>query len=155
MKRHKSLYPLSHDHHHALVQAKNLRIAAKNADDKETLRQVAMQTITYWSNDLCAHFRQEEVILLPVFARHTTADHPEIVETLRQHDDIRAAVDQLKNDLEQAANLAVASQTLADQLSQHIRYEEQRLFPLLQEVLPEEALWEIHHRLTTAQGANH
>lgn len=108
-----------------------------------------MQTIAYWSNDLCTHFRQEEVILLPVFARHTTADHPEIAETLRQHADIRAAVDQLKNDLE-AATLAVASQTLADQLSQHIRYEEQCLFPLLQEVLPEAALWEIHHRLTTA-----
>ena len=96
MKRHKSLYPLSHDHHHALVQAKNLRMAAKNADDKETLHQVAMQTIAYWNNDLCTHFHHEEAILLPVFARHTTADHPEIAETLRQHADIRATVDQLK-----------------------------------------------------------
>lgn len=147
MKRHKSLYPLSHDHHHALVQAKNLRTAA-NSSDKESLQRIAVQVIEFWDGDLHLHFHQEEDILLPILSHYTAADHPEIAETLKQHGDIQVAVDQLRKCVSQEAELTGKSQALAYLLSQHIRYEEQILFPIVQEAVPEEALWEINRRLT-------
>lgn len=147
MKRHKSLYPLSHDHHHVLVEAKNLR-AASAVSDTLSLHQVASHFIAYWDNNLQAHFRQEEVILLPVFSRYSTQNDVEIIETLKQHDEIRQGVEELKKNLERLAVLASTSRKLAALLSWHTRYEEQHLFPAIQTIVPEDALWEINRRLS-------
>lgn len=147
MKRHKSLYPLSHDHHHALVQAKNLRLAASGSD-RASLHQIAIQVIAFWESELQIHFRQEEEILLPVFSQYTASDRPEMTETLKQHADIQHAVDRLSACIEQEIALTAESRILSELLSQHIRYEEQILFPAVQEAVPEEALWEINRLLT-------
>jgi hypothetical protein len=42
MKRHQSLYPLSHNHHHALVQALNLDKAGAG-DDQAGVREAAVE----------------------------------------------------------------------------------------------------------------
>ncbi|SDY93811.1 hemerythrin domain-containing protein [Nitrosomonas sp. Nm33] len=147
MKRHKSLYPLSHDHHHALVQAKNLRIASFGSDIT-SLHRIATHFIAYWDTDLQTHFRQEEEILLPVFSQYSLRDCQEIIETLKQHVDIQQAVSQLRKNIEQETALAGESQKLSALLSMHIRYEEQHLFPAIQEIVPEEALWEINRHFT-------
>ncbi len=147
MKRHKSLYPLSHDHHHALVQAKNLRIACSSSD-MSSLHRIAIDFIAYWDTSLQPHFRQEEEILLPVFSQYSSPDRLEIIETLKQHVDIQQVVSQLRKNIEQEAALGGEVQKLSALLSMHIRYEEQHLFPAIQEIVPEEALWEINRRFT-------
>lgn len=147
MKRHKSLYLLSHDHHHVLVQAKNLRIASTNAD-MPLLHQIASRFVAFWDTSLQSHFRQEEEILLPVFSQYSSTDRLEIAETLKQHADIQQAVDHLRKNLAQETVLTMESQALSTLLSMHIRFEEQHLFPAIQEIVPEEALWEINRRLT-------
>ena len=146
MKRHKSLYPFSHDHHHVLVRAKNLRIAAARSD-ASSLHQAIIDLIAFWDTELQTHFHQEEEILLPTFAQYSSTNHPEIIETLRQHVDIQQAVEQLRKHIEQDDTLTIQSRVLADLLSTHIRYEEQTLFPTVQAMVPEAALWEIHRRL--------
>ena len=147
MKRHKSLYPLSHDHHHALVQAKNLRMASSSSDIS-SLHRIAIDFIAYWDTNLQLHFLQEEEILLPVFSQYSSPDHLEIIETLKQHDDIQQVVSQLRKNIEQEAALAGEGQKLSALLSMHIRYEEQHLFPAIQEIVPEEVLWEINRHFT-------
>jgi iron-sulfur cluster repair protein YtfE (RIC family) len=146
MKRHKSLYPFSHDHHHALVRAKNLRIASASSD-ASSLHQAIVDLIAFWDTELQTHFRQEEEILLPTFAQYSSTNHPEIIETLRQHAEIQHAVAQLRKCIELDDALTIESRVLADLLSTHIRYEEQTLFPTVQAMVPEEALWDIHRRL--------
>lgn len=148
MKRHNSLHPLSHDHHHVLVQARNLRIASANSD-RSSLHQIVSHFITFWNASLQTHFRQEEEILLPIFSQYSATDCLEIIETLKQHVDIQQIVDQLKKHIEQEAVLAVKSRELSELLGMHIRYEEQHLFPAIQERVPEEVLWEMNRRLTT------
>lgn len=147
MKRHKSLYPLSHDHHHALVQAKNLRMASSSSDISSLYR-IAIDFIAYWDTSLQLHFRQEEEILLPVLSQYSSPDHLEIIGTLKQHGDIQQVVSQLRKNIEQEAVLAEEGQKLSALLSMHIRYEEQYLFPAIQDIVPEEALWEINRHLT-------
>ena len=148
MKRHNSLYPLSHDHHHVLVQARNLRIASAHSD-RTLLHQIVSDFITFWDASLQTHFRQEEEILLPIFSQYSSTDRLEITETLKQHVNIQQVVDQLRKYIEQETALAVKSRELSELLGVHIRYEEQHLFPAIQEGVPEEALWEINRRLTT------
>ena len=68
MKRHQSLYPLSHDHHHALVQALTLDKAGTDGD-QAVIREAAARFADFWRSDLQRHFAQEEQIVLPLLAK--------------------------------------------------------------------------------------
>ncbi|HEY7545491.1 MAG TPA: hemerythrin domain-containing protein [Blastocatellia bacterium] len=142
MKRHKSLYPLSWDHHHALVEARHLRMA-------EDIREAAERFIEFWQRSLQNHFREEEEILLPLFARFTRSDRAEIVETLSQHTAIRRRIDELTDRLRSGAVIDQASlKEMAASLDQHIRFEENELFPAIESTVPEEELWRMNSQLT-------
>jgi hemerythrin-like domain-containing protein len=143
MKRHQSLYPLSHDHHHALVQARRLRIAS-SASEHSSFYQAAADFIAFWDFTLDRHFRQEEEILLPVFAKHSSADRAEIVATLAQHWQLRQSCGHLKSAIDQQTALASEGLELAELLVKHIRYEESDLFPAIEKAVPEAELWEIN-----------
>ncbi|WP_228550225.1 hypothetical protein [Salinibacillus xinjiangensis] len=59
IQRHDSLYPLSHHHHHALFLALKLK---RIGTEKSELKY-------FWEKDGNQHFRDEEEIVLPVFAQ--------------------------------------------------------------------------------------
>ena len=142
MKRHKSLYPFSWDHHHALVEARRLRTA-------EDARQAAEQFIEFWKKGLQNHFREEEEILLPLFARFTQPDRAEIVETLDQHVAIRRRINELVDHIGSGAIIdATLLKELAESLEGHIRFEENELFPAIESTVTEEELWRMNGRLS-------
>lgn len=154
MKRHQSLYPLSHDHHAALVQARNLLVVAA-ADDGGNLESAAQRFAGFWQNELQRHFEQEEQLALPLLARHTSADHAAIAETLQQHADIRRLIDELTIALARQEELAASLlTTLGEALRRHIRFEESELFPALETAVPEPELWQLNQALMNdrAQG---
>jgi iron-sulfur cluster repair protein YtfE (RIC family) len=98
MKRHQSLFPLSHDHHHALVQALNLdKVGA--GDDQAGLREAAARFADFCKSDLQRHFAQEEQIVLPLLAKYKAADAAEIEDTLEQHSAIARLIDELNEKL--------------------------------------------------------
>ena len=66
-RRHAQLIPLTHDHHHALAHARQLRIAA-TADDPESLPDVVARFLDAYETELVPHFREEEELLLPLLA---------------------------------------------------------------------------------------
>ncbi len=141
MKRHKSLHPLSWDHHHALVEARHLRLA-------ENEREAAHRFIEFWQQSLQNHFREEEEILLPLFARFTQSDRAEIVETLSQHVAIRRRIEEVIEHLSSGAMIDAASlRELASALESHIRFEENELFPAIESAVAEEELWRMHSQL--------
>lgn len=138
MKRHKSLHPLSWDHHHALVEARRLRLA-------ESGREAAERFIEFWQQSLQNHFREEEEILLPLFARFTQPDRAEIIETLAQHVDIRRRIDDVIDRLGSGDMIDSASlKELAASLDSHIRFEENELFPAIESAVTEEELWRMN-----------
>jgi hemerythrin-like domain-containing protein len=149
MKRHQRLYPLSHDHHHALVQALNLDKAGAG-DDQADLRKVAARFADFWRSDLQRHFAQEEQIVLPLLAKYKAADAAEIGETLEQHSAIARLIGELDEKLARQEEMVEASLfiNLAESLRRHIRYEEGVLFPAVEASVPEEELWLMNMRLS-------
>jgi hemerythrin-like domain-containing protein len=152
MKRHQSLYPLSRDHHHALVQARSLSLAAA-ANDPASVAQAAAHFAGYWESDLQSHFSQEEQFLLPLLAKHAPPDGTEIPETLRQHSEIRRLIAELANKLARGEMLeANLLDALGEALRHHIRFEESELFPAVEALATEEELWRMNEQLETERS---
>jgi iron-sulfur cluster repair protein YtfE (RIC family) len=148
MKRHQSLFPLSHDHHHALVQALNLDKVG-GGDDQAGLREAAARFADFWKSDLQRHFAQEEQIVLPLLAKYKAADAAEIKDTLEQHSAIARLIDELNEKLARREMIEASLLTnLAESLRRHIRYEESELFPAVEASVPDDELWLMNMRLS-------
>jgi hemerythrin-like domain-containing protein len=148
MKRHQSLYPLSHDHHQALVQALNLDKAGAGGD-QAGLQEASARFADFWRSELQRHFAQEEHIVLPLLAKYKAADAAEIRDTLEQHSTIARLIGELNENLARQESIEASLLTnLADSLRRHIRYEESELFPAVEATVPEEELWLMNMRLS-------
>lgn len=153
MKRHQSLYPLSHDHHGALVRALNLERACA-AGDQAGLREAASRFAGFWRGDLQRHFEQEEQVVLPLLAKYKAADAAEIRETLEQHSAIARLIGELEEKLalQDGAIEAGLLTNIAESLRRHVRYEEGELFPAVEASVPEAELWRMNMRLSGRQS---
>jgi hemerythrin-like domain-containing protein len=144
VKRHPSLHPLSQHHHFALIQALEMRQAAEAPAEKRAaaVERQAEKFVRFWRKSGQVHFREEEEVLLPAYARHTRLDRDaEVMRVLADHAEIRAAV----LDIEQ--RLAAKTQIEAEEIGRlgkllhdHVRLEENELFPRIEKALGEERL---------------
>ena len=132
MRRAAALEPLSRDHHQALVVAQKLRRATV-----ETAPTARRAFISFWETEGQNHFRSEEELLLPAFARHGDAGHDAVVRVLVDHVNLR----RLAGDLEAQPEPPLHQlRELGELLHEHVRHEERILFPLIEEALPEQEL---------------
>ena len=125
MKRHHALIPLSHDHHHALVEAKRLRRSAQTPADPDA---AATTFATFFAQVTIPHFREEEEVLFPLVADSDEAT-PLVVQALLDHQRLHALVARLQSPEE---DLRATMVELADLLEAHVRREERQLFPLIE-----------------------
>lgn len=137
MKRHPALIPLSRDHHHALVLAQRLRRAGE-----QDAAEAADAFLEHWTEEERLHFRLEEEVLLPAYAAYGDPDHPAIVRTLLDHVRIRRDVERLAGGVD-----VQLLHEIGDRLADHVRLEENELFPLVEQTLPEPALASLGERL--------
>lgn len=143
MKRTLALQPLSRDHHKGLAVALRLRRASL-----ETAPQARTAFLTYWRAHGQHHFRREEEILLPVFARYGGSCHPLVVRVLLDHLAIRARARELDREPDQPPELL---QELGLELADHIRLEERELFPLIESSVPMAPLTQVAAELDQAE----
>jgi hemerythrin-like domain-containing protein len=144
VKRHPSLHPLSQHHHFALIQALQMRRAAEAPPEKRNaaVQRQAEKFIVFWHKTGIVHFREEEEVLLPAYARHSRLDQDAgVIRLLAEHAEIRATV----RDFEhlRAKNLPIAAEAmarLAKLLHDHVRFEENEVFPRIERALGEETL---------------
>lgn len=126
MQRHAALAGLSEEHHHGLVWSRRLsRFAA--GESESPAADVIDEFLSVWEREINPHFRREEEVVLPVFAR---TDHywvAGIQEMLRQHVELRRNIWLLRED----PHPDVIRQT-GELLREHIRLEEREVFPLIQ-----------------------
>jgi mannose-6-phosphate isomerase-like protein (cupin superfamily) len=132
VKRHPALVPLSHDHHHGLVQAKRLRAGAR-ADDG---RAVASTFLRFFAEETMRHFREEEELLFPLLADSEEAREP-LVHVLLEHQHLHALAGRLAAQVEAGAPTEELMVELGQVLEGHIRYEERQLFPLIEQLVPD------------------
>ncbi len=150
MKRHPSLHPLSEHHHHALVQALQIRRAGLGeAERAAALREAAQAFVRFYRTSGYLHFREEEEILLPAYARHRRLDeNPHITRMLAEHALIRSRVEDLERALATSAPVEQRVTELAHLLQGHVRLEEDEVFPHLESVLGEAELNALQQRFT-------
>lgn len=127
MKRHRALIPLSHDHHHALVEARRLREAADRGDDPSA---AAASFVRFFRTSSVPHFREEEEALFPLVAGVDEA-RPLIVEALLDHQHLHALVAAL----EAGGDVRATMRELGERLEAHVRLEERQLFPLIERLV--------------------
>ena len=157
MKRHAGLHALSQHHHFALTQALLMRRAAQvpPARRATALHQAAQAFLRFWKKTGQQHFREEEEILLPAYARHTRLDQdPRVMRMLAEHAWIRAQVQQLEASLEAGPVTEEALAALARSLHDHVRFEENEVFPRIESALAETELLALAQRLTRLHPKN-
>lgn len=121
--------PLSREHHEALVLARRACEPHRpGADPSGVLEQVLRR----WAEHIEAHFRLEELALLPALARAGAPN--EAREGALQHEAIRGRIGELKT-LGTAALPA-----WGDAMRAHVQWEERHLFPLAERLLDLPAL---------------
>lgn len=158
MKRHPSLHPLSQHHHFALIQALEMRRATEAPAEKRAaaVQRQAGKFIRFWHKTGIVHFREEEEVLLPEYARHTRLDlDTEVMQILADHAEIRAAVSDFERRL--ADNIPVDAKEMArigKLLHDHVRLEENKVFPRIEKTLGEERLNAMGRRLTRLHSKN-
>jgi iron-sulfur cluster repair protein YtfE (RIC family) len=130
VKRHPALVPLSHDHHHALVQARRLGKAADG--DHEGRRAATGEFLGFFSTETLTHFREEEELLFPLLVDQEGEARSLLVQALLEHQRVHALVARLQEEPD-----ASTMRELADLLQAHVRLEERQLFPLIEAVVPE------------------
>lgn len=146
MKRHPSLHPLSHDHHHGLVQAH--RLAKAVAKPQEEALQVVRAFLEFAHSELARHFRAEEEVLLPALSPYlAVASDEQCQRLLQEHQQIWQQIGFLQAEIQQGELSAALLAGTAKLLEGHIRFEEREMFPRLEKLLPEESLQKLGEAL--------
>jgi hemerythrin-like domain-containing protein len=138
MKRHQALISLSHDHHEALVAARRLRRGADAPDPNAAITAF----LRFFAASAVPHFREEEELLFPRVAGAKAAREL-VVQALLEHQRLHAAAAELKDLVargSESPDVSGPMRELATLLKTHVRFEERQLFPLIEELLSEEAL---------------
>ena len=144
MKRTQALQPLSRQHHQGLFAAQRLTRASE-----QDRSEVQAHFLSFWESEGRRHFRVEEEVLLPAYARHAPADSPEVVRVLTEHVRIRCFAAELAEDRVPTARLHELGRLLAG----HIRHEERTLFGLIEAALAPAQLSELAAAITEAEAA--
>lgn len=151
MKRHPGLHALSQHHHFALLQSLFIRRARQQpaARRSAALRRMAEKFLQFWQKNGRVHFREEEEILLPAYARHVAIEtDADVVRMLADHALIRARIEGLRELLEAGDSVEAALAELGRLLQGHVRLEEDRIFPRMEKALSEQELAALGKRLT-------
>lgn len=152
MKRTPELRILSEEHHHGLVQARQLRLTGEGGETRGA-EPVARGFLEFWQKDASIHFRKEEEVLLPVVARHggDLSNEP-LVKMLEDHMRIRGLVMRLSDEVVDGNVRTETLLEIGDRLEAHIRLEEGAVFPLIEESLSQHALTELAARLEVRES---
>ena len=138
IRRNDALIPLTHDHHHALAQARRLRDLSELSDHTER-RNGTNDFVNFYFGRAIRHFHEEEELFFAPLIDEPRAQElvvRAVSDHLRLHALVRALKRQLSKGEAEPDTLARISQVLAE----HIRFEEQQLFPLVEELVTEDDL---------------
>ena len=144
MKRHSSLAPLSREHHGALILAQLLKKAAPAYKGLPAdLNGKADYAIQFYGDELIKHFDDEERVIKKIKGINVDLDKL-ANEIIKEHKELRDLFTSIKN----TNDLATHLDKLGSTLEQHIRKEERKFFPLIQEFCSEKLLSEIERALS-------
>lgn len=138
-KRHPSLVPLSHDHHHGLALALRCRkhaLGQLHPGDPQSLENCAAEVYRFLETALLPHFEAEERILFAALSGHARWDTT-VAQLETEHRTFRGHLSRQRSGSgDQGPALRKFLFDFGDLLERHIRIEERELFPLFEELIP-------------------
>ncbi len=134
LKRHKSIVPLSKDHHQALLLCWKIRTGFKKNIEPQRIKSYSNW---FWKNHIQPHFNIEEKHVFPVLGNELDL----IKKALAEHRSLKKLFE-AETDINKNLSLIV------EELENHVRFEERILFGEIQKVATDEALKniEIYHQ---------
>lgn len=145
MKRHKSLIPLSRQHHDALILAQLIKSDAPEYKGLPTdLQGKRKYTLEKFRDHLVPHFEAEELILIPFILGADKEIDKLAQEVMEQHKKIAEIVERIRREKNTKENL----NELGHFISAHVRLEERKLFERIQKVLNQEQLEKLCNELS-------
>ena len=126
IKRHKSLKPLSRDHHHGLLLCWKLRTGLQKNVDPARMMAYCQR---FHAEHLVPHFGLEEEAIFPILGndhelvKRALAEHRRLTRLFTGTDDPITSISQIEEELET-----------------HIRFEERVLFTAIEEVATDKEL---------------
>ena len=142
MKRHKSLFPLSHEHQHGLALALKLKYpkGQLSSSNEAEISALKSELADKYENILRKHFRKEEQYLVPGFEENKL-----MKQMLGEHIKLEGLYNKIVSNsegwkLEQQRDML---NLFGELLDLHIRFEERELFPMIEKSLSEEQLEEL------------
>jgi hemerythrin-like domain-containing protein len=148
VKRHKSLVPLTVDHHHGLVQAHRLIKAAELPAAEASA--AAQAFVAFAKEHLVAHFGAEEEHLLPALCAHVDpAKDEQCVRMMAEHEAFWRRLSAVEQALAKGPPPPELMIALGQSLDDHIRFEEREFFPRIESLLTKqeiERLGDLLHR---------
>ena len=139
MKRHPALISLSRGHHNGLVQGSRLRRAAGDGDASARLA-AAGDFVEFFRNEERAHLRDEEEELFPLLLRNVPAQPAPLREARLQHMQLEGFARKLAIAVAAGIVDRATLDAAGELLEAHIRLEERQLFPLIEELVPDDEL---------------
>jgi hemerythrin-like domain-containing protein len=110
----------------------------------------ATRLLAAWDEEIVPHCRVEDEVLLPELARHLSETDAVVVFTHGDHLVLRRLARELR--LAKEASRAAAASSLLAKLEEHFRFEEQTLFPILQETLGCDRLAGLADEMASTKG---
>lgn len=140
-RRHESLIPLTHDHHHTLAQARRLKDVSKLESDTER-RNLVNDFLNFYFGRAIRHFHEEEELFFaPVVDDPRAGDL--VARAVREHLKMHALVRTARRDLSSGKSDPELLSEISELLIAHVRFEEDELFPLIEELISEEDLMDL------------
>jgi iron-sulfur cluster repair protein YtfE (RIC family) len=136
MKRDKNLETLSWEHHDGLVLAFRLEKGIKNNVDLSIISNYLLHN---WDHGLRHHFWQEEQSLqIPL--RKIIKGRDFLKQMLEEHDQLKHLIEMIRSN---GKDMKSTIEKFYNNLNHHIRFEERKLFPLVEELASTKALAKI------------
>ena len=140
-RRHDALVPLTHDHHHTLAQARRLKDVS-SLEREADRRNVANDFVNFYFGRAVRHFHEEEELFFAPLI-----DVPEarelVVRAVSDHLRLHALVRRVKRQLSEGEAEEALLKEISDLLTEHVRFEEKELFPLVESLVSDEDLMDL------------
>ncbi|MBN8705620.1 MAG: hemerythrin domain-containing protein [Bacteroidetes bacterium] len=133
------LQTLKGDHEHCLALVELLKYAIDEKDLSRHTEKV-QNFLMKWQGDLDEHFKKEEAVLLPVYARFAAIDDPDFILMFFQHVEIRKTVYMLAERIESGLRGDDLITELVQQMTEHVDHEENVLMPKMMATIPPDKL---------------
>jgi hemerythrin-like domain-containing protein len=128
MKREKFLWPITHAHHFGLMTAKTIQRLLNQKPSKKELEDLRRKAEKFFKSDLEAHIGVEEK-MLDQLAYHKGTNDPLLVRSRQEHKELHQLLK--TKDLK-------SLKLFAEKLIQHIYFEEDKLFPEIEDQFTQE-----------------